>query len=109
MRIRHDGGDVMEVRERRRVLQDPIMDTARRVAMVVLIAASVLTGATAVILYLGRGPEALFGERIVVVPASGPVGMRPFLEPHGFSPAGKTVFLCPTGTGSVRDCVQFGS
>jgi hypothetical protein len=85
------------------------MDTARRVAQVVLVVVSALTAVTAAVLYLGRGPEALFGERIVAVPPQGPVGMRPFLEPRGFSPAGKSVYLCPSATGSVRDCVPFGS
>jgi hypothetical protein len=80
------------------------MDTARRIAQIVLAAASILTATTAAILYLGRGPEALFGERLVAIPPQGPVGMRPFLEPHGFGSARKNVYLCPQTTSAVKDC-----
>jgi len=86
------------------------LDTARRVAQIALAAASVATAAAAAILYLGRGPEALFGERVIATPAKGPVGMRVFLEPRAF-PSGRrtTIFLCQSPSAPIRGCAALAS
>src|SRR5712692_4412426 len=86
------------------------MDTARRVSQAVLAIVSVGAAAAAAILYLGRGPEALFGERVIATPAKGPVGMRIFLEPRAF-PSGRrtTIFLCQTPTSPIRQCVALAA
>ena len=86
------------------------MDTVRRIAQILLALAAVGAAAAAAVLYLGRGPEALFGERVVAVPGKGPVGMRMFLEPHSF-PAGQrtTIYLCQAQTGPIKDCIALAT
>jgi hypothetical protein len=86
------------------------MEAARRVAQFALAAVSAAAAIAAAILYLGRGPEALFGERVLASPPKGPVGMRVFLEPRSFRPGQKeTIFLCPTATGPIKDCVRLAA
>jgi hypothetical protein len=86
------------------------MDTLRRIAQIAFVAAAIGTAGAAAILYLGRGPEALFGARVLTTPAKGPVGMRMFVEPRSF-PAGEhsTIYLCPTVSGPIKDCVALAS
>src|SRR5437879_10128099 len=87
-----------------------LMNTARRIAQIVLAAAPIGAAGAAAILYLGRGPEALFGERVLTTPAKGPVGMRMFLEPRSFPADRRTsIYLCPAATGSIKDCIALAT
>jgi hypothetical protein len=50
-----------------------------------------------------------FGEHIVVTPASGPIGMRPFFEFPGYEGGQSvTVYLCAGTTSGVEDCASLG-
>ncbi len=84
------------------------MDKLRRYGQITLAVIAVVSAAGAGYRYLARG-GALFGEHVVVTPASGPVGMRPFFEFPGF-PGGRaiTVYMCAGATGDVRDCAVLG-
>jgi hypothetical protein len=80
----------------------------RVIAQVVLVIISVgAAGGAALRLVERGGAQSLFGEHVQVNPASGPVGMAPFIELKGFERGRRvTVYLCSDPTGSVEDCVE---
>jgi hypothetical protein len=82
----------------------------RLIAQLVLVLISVLATVGAAYRFLERGgTSSLFGENIQAIPASGPVGISPFLELRGFDPGKRvTVFLCPDASGPINDCVKLG-
>jgi hypothetical protein len=86
------------------------METIRRAAQIALAAVAVAAAVAAAVLYLGRGPEALFGERVLPMPSKGPIGIRVFLEPRAF-PTGRrsTIYLCQAATGPVKDCIPLAT
>jgi hypothetical protein len=80
----------------------------RAIAQIVLVTISVLAAAGATLRFLEHGgTRSFFGPQVQAVPASGPVGMSPYLELSGFD-AGKdvTVYLCANATDAVDDCVD---
>jgi hypothetical protein len=82
-------------------------ETIRRYAQLALAAIAVLSAIGAGYRYLVRGGSP-FGERVVATPASGPVGMRPFFDFHGYGDRQVTVFLCVGPTSGVEDCANLG-
>ena len=82
-------------------------ETLRRYAQLTLAVLAVLSAAGAGFRYLVRGGSP-FGEHIVAIPGSGPVGMRPFFEFSGFGDREVTVYMCLPGTSAVEDCARLG-
>ncbi len=82
----------------------------RLIAQIILVTISVLAAAGAGLRFLERGgTQGLFGENIQATPASGPVGISPFLDLRGFDRGKRvTVFLCSDATGAINDCVELG-
>ena len=84
------------------------LDRLRRYAQIALAVIAVLSAAGAGYRYLARGGS-LFGEHVVSIPESGPVGIRPSFDFPGF-PDGReiTVYLCSATSGPVSDCANLG-
>jgi WD40 repeat protein len=81
----------------------------RRNAQVALAVLAVLAAVGAGFRYLVRGGSP-FGQHVVVTPASGPIGMRPFFEFPGYKGGQSvTVYLCAGETGGVEDCANLGT
>lgn len=90
-----------------RVISGKVRRLARPVAQGTFIAIAVITGLAAGYRFMARGAT-IFGPEIKSVPASGPVGMSPFLELRGFSDGERVnVFLCPDESTAIENCVQF--
>lgn len=71
---------------------------------------SVVTAGAAGYRFLQRGgASSFFGERVTAMPATGPVGMRPFLQLDGFAPGKQvSVYLCVGSTSIIDDCAKLG-
>jgi WD40 repeat protein len=83
-------------------------DSLRRYAQITLGAIAALSAIGAGYRYLVRGGSP-FGQHLVVTPASGPIGMRPFVEFPGYKEGQEvSVYLCAGSTGGVEDCANLG-
>ncbi len=80
----------------------------RVIAQVILVVISVVAAAGAAYRFSERGgTNILFGEHIQAVPASGPVGMSPFIEMRGFDKGRRVkVFLCTSASTPIADCFE---
>lgn len=90
------------------VLHHPqaVTDTIRRAAQVVLMVISVVAAASAALIHFGQTPEQIFGPHLRLVPATGPVGIRPFVEFVGFGDREVTASLCPAERSPTEECVE---
>ncbi len=78
---------------------------ARRTTQMVLAAIAVLAAVGAVYQYLNR-EGGILGPHVTADPGSGPVGMRPFFEIHGYSADQEvSVRLC-TETSELAECAE---
>ncbi len=83
--------------------------SVRRIAQIALAVIAVAAAAGAAFRYLGDRGE-LFGERIEVLPASGPVGIRAVLTPHGYGGTQPfNIYMCVGPTSDIGDCVKLGN
>jgi hypothetical protein len=83
-------------------------ETLRRYAQLTLAAVAVISALAAGGRYLVRGGSP-FGQHIIITPATGPIGMRPFIEFPGYKEGqAVTVYLCASATGGVEDCASLG-
>lgn len=89
-----------------RVLSGMWRSRGRLALQIALVVISISTAAAAGYRFVDRG-AGFFGPHVVAVPASGPVGMTPFLDLRGFDKGSKvSVFLCPDAAGPIEDCVE---
>jgi hypothetical protein len=81
----------------------------RRYTQITLAAIAVLSAVAAGYRYLVRSGSP-FGEHLLITPAVGPVGMRPFLDFPGYHGDREiNVYLCASATGGVEDCAKLGT
>src|ERR1051325_6141969 len=82
--------------------------TVRRIAQIALAVVAVLAAGGAAFRYLDRSGE-FFGERIVLQPTVGPVGIEPVITPHGYSGTNDVnVIMCVGSTSDIGDCAKLG-
>ena len=73
----------------------------RRTAQAILAIIAVLAAGAATFRYLDRGGE-LFGERIEVIPAVGPVGISPIVALRGFkTKTAQNIYMCVGATSEL--------
>ena len=87
------------------------MNEIRRIFQVVLVVVGVFAAAGAIWRwYASQEGEPVFaGPHVSAMPASGPVGLTPFLEIRGFDEAGEiTVLLCPPAQ-APEGCAELGT
>ncbi len=91
-----------------RVISGKFRRYARPILQISLVVISIGASLGAAYRFFERGAS-FFGEQIEAMPATGPVGMSPFLELHGYKGGQKvTVFLCRSETGDIESCVELG-
>ncbi len=93
-----------------RIISGKARRYARPIAQGTFITIAVLAALGAGYRFMARGgTSALFGPQIEALPATGPVGMSPFLELHGFEKGESvTVYFCADEATPIENCVQFG-
>jgi hypothetical protein len=83
--------------------------SVRRIAQIALAVLAVAAAAGAAYRYFSDRGE-FFGEHIEVIPASGPVGIRAILTPHGYRGTQPfNIYMCVGPTSDIGDCVKLGN
>lgn len=84
-------------------------ESMRRTAQAVLLAVAAIAAAAAGYRYVQDQQLGLTsGPQVLVDPATGSVGMRPFVEIRGVEgDQAHTVYLCPPGSGGTSGCLEW--